>query len=290
MTASKKMTERLFYRRSKTPFYACRADSRFSYCAYVPTTWDGVSDEQFNVIVLVHGTNRNAEGYRDLYASFAEEQNCVIVSPLFPGGITAPWELNSYKWMAVNGIRFDHILLTMLDEISEFTPIDRSKFLLHGFSGGGHFAHRFFYAQPDRLLGVSIGAPGVVSLLDFEREWWVGVNKFEERFGKPIDLDAMRPVPVQMVIGAEDTDTWEITITPESAIYMEGANRAGVTRLNRMESLKASFEQHGISVRHDIIPGIAHNGAKMYPAVTEFFAGVLAKTRTTTNAPTPAAP
>jgi len=129
------------------------------------------------------------------------------------------------------------------------------------------------------LLGVSIGAPGVVSLLDFEHSWWVGVSTFEDYFQKPIDLDAMRQVPVQMVIGGEDTDTWEITITPESAIYMEGANRAGVTRLDRMESLKASFEQHGISVRHDIIPGIAHNGAKMYPAVTEFFARVLANLR-----------
>jgi hypothetical protein len=279
MSTPNKMTERLFYGRGKTPFYACRADSRFSYCAYVPTSWDGVSDAQFKVIVLVHGTNRNAEGYRDLYATFAEEQNCVIVSPLFPGGITAPWELNSYKWMAVNGIRFDHILLAMLDELSEVTPIDRSRFLLHGFSGGGHFAHRFFYAQPDRLLGVSIGAPGVVSLLDFEHDWWVGVNRFEETFGTPIDLEAMRRVPVQMVIGGEDTDTWEITITPENPKHMEGANRAGVTRLDRMQSLKASFEQHGIAVRHDIIPGVAHNGAKMYPAVTDFFATVLAGER-----------
>lgn len=279
MTESKKMTERLFYGRGKTPFYSCRADNRFSYCAYVPTTWDGVSDAQFKVIVLVHGTGRTAESYRNQYASFAEEQNCVIVAPLFPGGITAPWELNSYKWMSVNGIRFDKILLSMLDEISEITPIDRSRFLLHGFSGGGHFAHRFFYAQPERLLGVSIGAPGVVTLLDFEHEWWVGVNKFEERFNKSINLEAMREVPVQMVVGEDDKETWEITIGPDSPIYMEGANRAGVTRIDRMESLKASFEEHGISVRHDVISGYAHNGAAMYPAVTEFFADILARTR-----------
>ncbi|CAN5624018.1 hypothetical protein BH09CHL1_BH09CHL1_30690 [soil metagenome] len=279
MTEAKIMTEKLFYGRGRTPFYSCRADNRFSYCAYVPTTWDGSTDTNFKVIVLVHGTNRTAESYRDHYASFAEEQNCVIVAPLFPGGITAPWELNSYKWLSVNGIRFDEILLSMLDEISEICPIDRSKFLLHGFSGGGHFAHRFFYAQPDRLLGVSIGAPGVVSLLDLERDWWVGVNNFETYFQKSIDLDAMRLVPTQMVVGADDKETWEITVKPESPLYMDGANSAGVTRIDRMESLKASFESHGISVRHDVIPGYAHNGSAMYPAVTDFFATILANLR-----------
>ncbi len=273
-----KMTERLFYGRGKTPFWACRADPRFSFCAYVPTSWDGQSNENFKVLVLVHGTGRTAEGYRDLFASWAEEHNVVILAPLFPGGITGPWELNSYKWMLTDGIRFDHILLSMLDELAEITPIDRSRVMMHGFSGGGHFTHRFFYLQPQRLLAASIGAPGVVSMLDFEQDWWVGVRNFEEIFGQAIDLDAMRQVPVQMVIGGEDTETWEITITPESRTWMPGANSAGVNRLERMVSLRDSFVRNGISVRHDIIPGFAHNGREMYPAVTDFFSGVLAQT------------
>lgn len=61
--------------------------------------------------------------------------------------------------------QFDHVLLAMVDEIAPL-PLAAGRFLMHGFSGGGHFAHRFFSLHPRRLLGASIGAPGMVTLLD----------------------------------------------------------------------------------------------------------------------------
>lgn len=264
-----------YYGFGRTTIFACQADQRFSYCLYVPNAYDEAGTEIYPLVVLVHGTNRTAQEYRDAFADFAEAQQAIVLAPLFPAGIGEPGELSGYKFIASHGVRYDRVLLAMIEEVAESYRIDADRFLLHGFSGGGHFAHRFFYLHPRRLLGVSIGAPGMVTLLDQERDWWVGVRDIEVRFGQPLDLPAMRDVPVQMVIGGDDTETWEITVEPGGRNWMPGANDAGRTRLDRLVSLRRSFEAARIQVRHDIVPGVGHNGYAILDPVKAFFADAL---------------
>lgn len=264
-----------YYDFGRTTVYACQFDQRFSYCAYVPESYDEDASDQYPLAVIVHGTERGMQSYRDGFADFAEEHGVIVLAPLFPVGITAPDDLSSYKLLRHGALHYDAVLLSMVAEVRARYRIAGERFLLYGFSGGGHFTHRFLYLHPERLLGASIGAPGVVTLLDFEQDFWVGVRDFEARFGKPIDLAALRRVPVQMVIGGADTQTWEITITPQDAWWMPGAARAGATRLERMAALKRSFEAHGIAVRHDIIPGIGHDDRELIGTVKAFFGAVL---------------
>lgn len=267
-----------YYGFGRTSMYACQYDQRFSYCLYVPESYDEDAETTYPLAVIVHGTNRPAQEYRDRFVDFGEREQCAILAPLFPCGIIEPGELNNYKFIEFHGIRYDHVLLAMIDEISSIYRLRSDRFLMHGFSGGGHFAHRFFYLHPRRLLGVSIGAPGVVTLLDEEHDWWVGVRDLEETFGIAPDIPAMRDVPVHMVIGGDDTETWEITITPEHERWMPGAELAGVNRQDRMASLRESFERHGIAVRQDTVPGVGHNGYALLDPVKAFFSETLAST------------
>jgi pimeloyl-ACP methyl ester carboxylesterase len=264
-----------FYDRGPTPLWACRQDPRFSWCAYVPASYEAQRSSNYRLLVAVHGTLRVVALYRDVFADFAERHRLIVLAPLFPGGITSPADLSSYKLLRAGTLHYDSILLSMVEEVGEKYGIDIRRFLLFGFSGGGHFAHRFFYLHPDRLAAVSIGAPGVVTLLDRERDFWVGVRNFEALFGRRLDIEAMRATPVQMVIGAEDKETWEITIRPGNAWYMEGADLAGGDRLARLRALKASFEAAGIAVRHDVVPDAAHRMEPMVPAVEDFLAETL---------------
>lgn len=268
-----------YYGFGKTTMFACQYDQRFSYCLYVPQDYDEDGDTTYPVAVIVHGTNRPAQEYRDRFADFAEREQCIILAPLFPSGIIEPGDLNNYKFIKFHDIRFDHVLLAMIDEVAESYRIEPDRFLLHGFSGGGHFAHRFFYLHPGRLLGVSIGAPGVVTLLDERYPWWVGVSGLQEEFGVSLDIPAMREVAVHMVVGGDDTETWEITVPEGSRLWMPDANMAGVTRIDRLASLRDSFESHDIQVRHDVAPGVAHNGYQTLEYVQEFFSDVLSKQR-----------
>lgn len=279
MQGAKPLDSTEYYEYGATTLFACQHDQRFSYCLYVPSGYERESDKTYPLAVVVHGTDRPAQKYRDSFADFAEENDCVILAPLFPAGIIEPRELANYKFIKFHDIRFDHILLSMIDEISERYRIAKERFLLFGFSGGGHFAHRFFYLHPHRLMGVSIGAPGLVTFLDPSRDWWVGVRDFEKHFGTPLRPERLREVPVHMVVGGEDTETWEIN-NKDSPHWIEGADAAGKTRLERLNALRDNYESFGISVRYDVVPEIAHEDFSVLAPVMEFFSEVLGHRRT----------
>jgi pimeloyl-ACP methyl ester carboxylesterase len=268
-----------FYDFGPTPFFASQYDQRFSYCLYVPQDYSETDGRQYDLAVIVHGTGRTAAQYRDRFADFAEKHGCIILAPLFPVGIVEPGELANYKRIEFHGIRYDLVLLSMVDEVCAKYRIRDGGFMMYGYSGGGQFCQRFFMLHPQRLRAVSIGAPGVVTLLNQDYDWWVGVRDLKARFGIEIDLEAMRRVKVQTLIGGADDATWEITIPRESKLWMDGADLQGANRLERIAALADSFEAHGIAVRRDIVPGVAHSPFEMVDPAEDFFTSIVTAAR-----------
>ncbi len=259
----------------KTPVFASQYDQRFSYCLYVP---QDLGPEKAPLVVIQHGTERNFLLYRDHLQPFADEHRVVVLAPLFPAGIIDPDDLHNFKFIDYRGIRYDEVLLSMVDEVAGRYSVDSEQFYLHGFSGGGQFAHRFFYLHADRLAGISIGAPGRITQLDDSLAWWLGTEDFEECFGRPIDLEALRNVPVLMVVGDQDVDTWEIN-NPGDSNWMDGAEKTGETRIERLRTLERNFVSHGIDVRFELVPGVAHRGSLVLPPVRKFFADLIRERR-----------
>jgi pimeloyl-ACP methyl ester carboxylesterase len=268
-----------FYDFGPTPFFASQYDQRFSYCLYVPQDYSETDDRRYDLAVIVHGTGRTAAQYRDRFADFAEKHGCIILAPLFPVGIVEPGELANYKRIEFHGIRYDLVLLSMVDEVCAKYRIRDGGFMMYGYSGGGQFCQRFFMLHPQRLRAVAIGAPGVVTLLNQDYDWWVGVRDVKARFGIEIDLEAMREVKVQTLIGSADDATWEITIPRESKLWMDGADLQGANRLERIAALADSFEAHGIAVRRDIVPGVAHSPFEMVDPAEDFFTSIVTAAR-----------
>lgn len=270
-------TELTHYHLGRTAIFAARVDPRCSWCAYVPRGYDPEGSDRYPLAVVLHGTDRDVLGCRDRFADWAEESQCVVLSPLFPAGLAGARDLDNYKWVSHRGVRFDHILLGMVDELRHLYRIDGDRFLLHGFSGGGHFAHRFYYLHPHRLRGVSVGAPGVVTLLDPDRDYWAGTRGMERWFGTTVDLDALRRVPVHLVVGQDDVETREITLEPGSPWWLDGIDETGVNRVQRMQALERSLLAHRIEVRFDLVPGVGHDGFRVLEPVRDFFGSVLGR-------------
>lgn len=264
-----------FYRRGRTPIFASRMDQRFSWCCYVPDGYDPAGDRVHPLAVLVHGSLRDADILRDAFIDFAEAHQCLLLAPLFPAGIDDAEDLHNYKHIAYRGIRYDLIVLDMVEELAGRYRVAKEKVLMHGFSGGAQFAHRFFYLHPGRLRAVSVGAPGTVTLPD-QRDWWVGVKGMEEIFGRPLDVAAMRDVAVQLVIGDQDIETWDVIVGPQSPFWMEGINDSGETRVDRLRSLETGLRSIGVDLRFDTVPGVSHDGTGIQGPVKAFFSQVLA--------------
>ena len=247
----------------RTPFVACQADARCSYCLYVPETIH-------HVLVYVHGTERDAAYYRNHLADFAEANNVLIVAPLFPAGLIDPHDVDNYKVLRFHDMRFDLILFDMLREIRDKYSIMERQFLLGGFSGGAQFAHRFSYFYGAHLLGLSIATPGRVTLLNNRYDWWVGIRNIAGMFERPIHREAMRDLPVQLLIGSDDNK--DITIIPDSPYWTDGANLAGTTRAARLNALHYQYEQLHADVSMHIVPECAH---VWLPAIIHFFERII---------------
>lgn len=266
------------YEYGPTSIYSSKHDPRFPYCLYVPPSL-GEGGEKPELVVAMHGTGRGFTGYRDAFSSFARWNNCIILAPLFPIGVMGDGYRDGFKYMREGNLRYDHVLLAIVEEVSARYGIAFDRFGLFGYSGGGHFTHRFLMLQPHKLWGASIGAPGSVTLLDPSRDWWVGTRNFAELFGQELDIPAMKQVAVQMVVGAADLETWEITHKPGGRNWMPDANHAGTNRPERLASLRDNFAAHGIKARFDLVPNTPHDGVKVVPVVEDFFAGELRRIR-----------
>lgn len=265
---------RAIYDLGHSTIFAARTDPRFAYCMYVPPHLD-TARQPMELVVIVHGTGRAFVEYRDSFAEFARWNDCIVLCPLFPVSVLGDGNRDGFKHMAEGDIRYDEVLLDIVDEVGEKFGLDFSRFALFGFSGGGQFVNRFTLLHPERLWAASIGAPGSVTLLDPDQDWWVGVRDLKQRFGIEINLEALRRLPVHMVVGKADLETWEITHREGGKFYMPGANDAGRNRPERLQSLKRSFEAAGVNVTLDMVDNVPHDGLKCVGEVQDFLARVL---------------
>ena len=87
---------RKMYYRGSTPIFACRADPRFSYCLYVPPSFDA-DPAGHTLVVAMHGSGRSMEVYRDRFARSRQYKNCVILAPLFPIGPLGDGNAHGFK-------------------------------------------------------------------------------------------------------------------------------------------------------------------------------------------------
>lgn len=273
-TAEAMARARAIYDLGPTVIFSCKADPRFQYCLYVPPQVG--KGAKVDLLVAVHGTGRTSFlDFRDGFSEFGKWNNVAILCPIFPVGVLRDGARSGYKYMQEGDIRYDLLLLRMVDEVAEKYGQDWSRFAMFGFSGGGHFTHRFAILHPAKLWAASIGAAGSVTLLDPDRDWWVGIRDIEEKFGIAFDPVALAKVPVQMVVGDADLETWEITHKPGGTYWMEGANDAGRTRPERLRALADSFEKAGVRTRFDLVPGVSHDRMKVLDKVKDFMAETL---------------
>jgi len=268
----------LLYDTGTTTVYAHASDPRFSYTLYVPPAIVD-RDRRVDLVVVVHGTGRQFAAYRDAFAEFGRWNHCVVLSPLFPVGPLGDGNRDGFKYLREGAIRYDQVLLDMVAEVGERYGRSFEDFALFGFSGGGQFVNRFAFLHPERLWAASIGAPGSVTLLDEKRDWWVGVRDLEQRFGKALDLPSLKKVPMHLVVGHFDLETWEITHKEGGRHYMPGANDAGATRRERVQTLRDSLSAQGINVHLDVVANVAHHGLLCVKPVQDFFARVLQQRR-----------
>lgn len=240
----------------KAAFVTARFDPRFGYALAVAEP--PARARRPGLVVTVHNSvrwyDRNLEAFRD----FGQRHGLVVLAPLFPPGLFGDDNADGYKALVEHGLRYDEVLHAMVREVGAATGCEVERFFLHGYSGGGQFAHRYLLLHPQRVRAAAIGAPGAVTLLDDALPWWGGVADVPEHFGRPLDLATLREVPIQLTVGSDDTDTAGLREQPPSRWWASDEERRGANRITRLQALQRSLLAAGARPAFELMPGVSH--------------------------------
>ncbi|MGF3056026.1 hypothetical protein [Microbacterium sp. YY-01] len=251
------------------------ADPRFSYSLIMPRELD----DQTRLVVVVHGSERDPIAAMTRFRELALWCNAVILAPMFPRFPNDAGDLVGYKILRWDGINYDEILFAMVQEAHERYGVPLGRFALSGYSGGGQFVERFALFHAQHLLCAAIGAPGRVTLPTSEHTWWVGVGNTQEQIGMSADLEALRMLPIQLVVGALDIGEG-YPVPRESGIWRDDLELAGSTRLERATTLYQAFRDIGAAeVRLDVVDDQAHECPGAFEVMKTFIAQHLVTSR-----------
>lgn len=246
-----------------------RLDGRFGYLAHVPRD----ARRSLQTLVVIHGSDFKHEVVCRYFAALAEETGCLVLAPLFaPSGAVNP-DPNGFKFLSSSHAAYDRVLLDMVNVAGEKFGCARERFFLFGFSGGAQFAHRFLYVYPTRLHAVSIAAPGMVTVIDPGRPAWVGTQGLGALCGNDLDLQEVRRVTVQLLVGSKDVEPHV------GGAGQESYNYAGGNRVERLHTLQVNYQLRGIRVSHHEVAGAGHEFEPLAAAAVPFLRRQIAALR-----------
>lgn len=261
--------------RSGEVVLAC--DPRFSF-AWMSSAADMAAAP---LLIVVHGSERDHLATREAFRELAETRSISILAPLFPQNVAEPGYADGYKFLREDGVDYVDLLEQM---VAQFMPDNPdAEFYLFGFSGGAQFAQRYALFAARRVKGLLLAAPGAVTLMDDDVEWWPGLAGASAAIGRTPDLAALRRVPVAITVGANDVSPGIIRNDVTARNGSAHADLAGPTRLARARRLHQSFLDLGATSQ---FIEIAHTDHKLLPnahAAAEVVAKWLAEASSSTK-------
>lgn len=215
------------------------ADTRLRTYLY----WPASATRESPVLVAVHGISRNAREQARLLAACADQHGVVIVAPLF-GTDFFP----DFQRLGRRGLRADHALNRILDDLGRSTGLDTAQVSLYGFSGGGQFCHRYAMAYPDRVAGLVVTAAGWYTWPDEGRAFPQGMGRSAQLPDLHFDLGRFLRIPSSVLVGASDI------LRDDKLRQTPGVDRRqGTTRLERgrrwVRRLQREARKRGIATR-----------------------------------------
>ena len=218
------------------------------------------------VVVVMHGTNRNAEEYRDSWTPLLKRHPWVVIAPEFdrqdfPGA--AAYNLggvvdDSGDAKPISDWTFGYIE-PLVDKVRAMTGVRDRTFDLFGHSAGAQFVHRYLAFVPDAAVRRAVAAnAGWYTTPDPDVDFPYGLD------GAPgeVDVPGLLATDLTVLLGSEDTED-------ENLRQDEGAARQGATRVERGEEFyrlgSHQARSRGVPFRWSlrVVPGVAHDHSPM---------------------------
>lgn len=224
-----------------------------------------------DILVVMPGTNRNAEDYRTDWVPLTEDRNTLVLVPEFAeddfpgtsynlGNMTdEDDDLRPREQWAFT------IIEELFDAAVEATGSSAGDYALFGHSAGAQFVHRFVEFMPQARIRTAVAAnAGWYTTLNEDEDFPYGLD------GAPAQLDDMDEAfsrDLVILVGADDIDPRDDSLQRDDRTDEQGTNRLErglnfyLTAREAADDVSAKF-----GWRLMVLPGIAHDHARMAQA------------------------
>jgi poly(3-hydroxybutyrate) depolymerase len=239
--------------RHTAPLVAPTSDLVFDeFFVHVPPTIDG----PLQVLVALHGMEGNGPAFARPLRARTDRAGWLVVAPTYPYG---NWQ-DPTQVAREESAGFLPRLHDFLAELPARTGLELApRAAIYGASRGGQLAERFAMVYPDQTYGVAALAGGTwtlpLNMTEIEGRrvllpYPFGAADLRERFGRDLDLAALRRIPFWVGVGGEDRDPAEVPRQWDPYL--------GSTRVERARTIARRLAELGASVEFTLFPGVGH--------------------------------
>jgi len=231
------------------------------------------------VVVVMHGVNRDADRYRDEWASLALTHDFILVVPEFreadfPGslGYNTGFFQNADGTPRPRPLWSFTVIEPLFDEVRDRFGTQVQGYNLYGHSAGAQYVHRFVLAMPQARIEKAIAAnAGWYTMPDPMIDFPYGTG------GTMIaaaNIEAALGKPLIVLLGTADTATDDPNLR-----RTREANRQGPHRYARGKNFfaagQAVAKQLGVPFawRQEDVVGAGHQNSLMAKAAAELISG-----------------
>ncbi len=233
------------------------------------------------VLVVVHGMNRNADGYRDYFTAAAHKYGALILAPEFNRENyrgSRRFNLGNMKRRSGETTPYSQWSFLVIDRVFEQARAQfgfkQRRYYLLGHSAGSQFVHRMILFSPsERMIAAIAANAGWYTLPDLTVEFPYGLKATSA--DKKILRRAFRQ-NLTILLGKNDNNE-----SHRSLRRTEEANAQGLHRLARgryfYQRSKEAADQLGVPFRWRLkeLPDVGHSGRDVAkPASDLLFRGL----------------
>lgn len=229
------------------------------------------------LLLSLHGTNRNADGYRDYTKPLADRFGLLIVAPKFDSGRFPVWRYQNGGIARASG-KADTKAVTVSPEsqwtgqvflrIIEAVSADEGRpglpYYLIGHSAGGQTLSRFAAFVSNKAQRIVIANPSTYVWPTRDAGFPYGFGGLPERLSSDDAIRRYLAQPVILLLGTADINH------DRNLVVTEGAMRQGANRyergLNAFREARNLAQEKGWEFNWRLVevPGVGHNARRMY--------------------------
>jgi len=187
------------------------------------------------IAIIMHGTKRDADRYRDEWAALAEQYDFIVVAPQFSkaafpkaanynlGGVFRGKGKDKDKKLQDEGLWAFSAIEPLFTKVVDLLESNQIKYTLYGHSAGAQFVHRFLLYKPKARVRRYIAAnAGWYTMPDFDKIYPYGLNGAEIRksaLKKALQKDVI------ILLGDQDIDKTSSSLRRTPEAMKQGVNR-----------------------------------------------------------------